>query len=112
MNKELSDIKQKLLNEGWVSHEPKIDYCKLFLQKRVKDSKFNKTLYFINIDYYIYPHPQNKDVISSFAYARLYTEQAKVFGIEIQVDPKEVELETFFAELYQKLNCIPDPHND
>lgn len=91
-------------------------FCTHFLQKRVRGAYTSTTLYFINVYIYDMTAINSGPCYMVSAEARLYNQATGSFGMDIQVDAKELggarQIVAFYADAYARLGCVPDPHNN
>ena|SRR5271157_5763551 len=91
-------------------------YCTGLYQKAIKDNN-GKSLYWINIYYYKYPVSLGITEACGVGvqfYINAGIELEKPINVEFDISDRFsfVDCEKLLAEMYEKLGCIPDPHNE
>ena len=109
--------KNTLLAAGYHSFPPHKDaYCTGGLQKAVYDANDRLKLYFITVYFWTFPRvtPEVQANNSVSLDVHLYLPGGKTVGVNYFVDKDTTldEIESFYAKAYDRLGCVPDPHNN
>ncbi len=102
---------EKTLKEfGYVKYPSgRGDYCIALWQKAVRNEE-GKSLYFLNI--YCWEFPNWNYEISWSVESRFYLKDSS-FDLNFHPEKETIEeIEAFYKDAYNKLDCVPDKHND
>ena len=109
-------MRQKLLNNGYLKFQAgKLNNADTLYQKRIRVDDI--TRYFINVYEYDFSqfrnYPKDQEPLRYSADATFYCDNDRTFEVKLSIESNDgIEyIESFFASIYKKMECIPDRYN-
>lgn len=98
---------QDLLQAGYRYYtHGKSEYAEGMWQKRILAEDKSTTLYFITVDVFKF-----HNMTSYMPEALLYFSEDKCMNVTYYNADSVTEVEEFFKLAYERMGCVPDPHN-
>jgi hypothetical protein len=105
----MSDLtKQDFKDAGYIEFPEKMKQCEVALQKVVYDPFTKQKRYFLNA----FGYDLKRDGSLIFSYEVLFYRGDDIFNVNLYDSLSIAHVESFFAELYMKLNCEPNKDNN
>jgi hypothetical protein len=111
----MKNIDAELIQAGYTQYPVSQTWERALFQKKTCNLK-SEVLYFVNIVAYEFPvdPPECRYGVEVHLYKKLGQDPQAVLALQLsindQVSLQDVEKEV--ASIYEKLGCIPDPHNN
>jgi hypothetical protein len=111
----MKNIDTELLQAGYTQYPAYDHNVRALFQKKVCNQE-SKVLYFVNITAYEFPTDpmENRYGVEVTLFKHLGQDPEAMLTLQTSINDKVSlqDIESEVASIYEKLGCIPDPHNN